>query len=412
ATPPVSRAGSPGGRRDVATVLLAGGWWVVAAAGVAPTITVAPGATAGTSTASVSWETNETSDSVVEFGATPALGRTTSVASLVTAHTVGLSGLSGGTLYYYRVTSADAAGNRVVSPAGTFTTQSTTANPNPSFTTAIVNIAYTSVQARNVNTAIGLNIINPTGTAMQIDRVRFSALPTLGAAGSEKFFRDAMSTSAGSDPEFACVWTGNNSDTVTCDPAGTFTLPANGMKQVVLNFRTSNLNGDAYTIVTGEVVVTSPVAQTLSAEVNVRHQANGVHMDVMALSGPGGSFAAGHPAAAGGSPIDLNYRWTATANNARIRTRFIVPAGWSDLSVPAQASLASMAVNVRQPTASSFGYVDVGQDLSGGTRDLLFRVTPPAGTNVLVMQVDHDGTKDGSADRSFQSLYWFGVSIS
>ncbi|MGQ0535913.1 MAG: type IV pilin N-terminal domain-containing protein, partial [Methanobacteriota archaeon] len=48
ATPTVSTAGSPAGTRDLANVLLAGGTSVVAADGVAPTITVAPGATAGT----------------------------------------------------------------------------------------------------------------------------------------------------------------------------------------------------------------------------------------------------------------------------------------------------------------------------------------------------------------------------
>jgi len=88
----------------------------------APVISnVAAGVT--TTTATITWTTNENSDSQVEYGPTQAYGQSTALdTALVTAHSQGLSGLTPGTLYYYRVKSRDAAGNLTTSAEFTFTT--------------------------------------------------------------------------------------------------------------------------------------------------------------------------------------------------------------------------------------------------------------------------------------------------
>jgi large repetitive protein len=73
--------------------------------------------------ATIGWTTDEASDSQVDFGLTTAYGSTSALnATPVTAHTVSLSGLNGGTLYHARVRSRDAAGNLAVSGDVTFTT--------------------------------------------------------------------------------------------------------------------------------------------------------------------------------------------------------------------------------------------------------------------------------------------------
>ncbi len=65
-----------------------------------------------TTTATITWTTNEQSDSQVEYGLTIAFGFTTPVnPSLVTSHSVTITGMNPGTYYYYRVTSRDLAGN-------------------------------------------------------------------------------------------------------------------------------------------------------------------------------------------------------------------------------------------------------------------------------------------------------------
>ena len=83
-----------------------------------PTISGLSASSIGTSTATITWTTNEIADSVVHFGTDPAsITQTTSNSALVTSHSIGLGGLTPNTTYYYRVTSTDAAGNPAISPA-------------------------------------------------------------------------------------------------------------------------------------------------------------------------------------------------------------------------------------------------------------------------------------------------------
>jgi regulation of enolase protein 1 (concanavalin A-like superfamily) len=81
-------------------------------------VAAAPGST----TATVTWTTDEPADSRVEYGPTTAYGQTRSGSALVTSHSIGLSGLTCATTYHYRVSSADAAGNRATGGDRTFTT--------------------------------------------------------------------------------------------------------------------------------------------------------------------------------------------------------------------------------------------------------------------------------------------------
>ena len=75
------------------------------------------------SSANVSWTTDKTSDSQVEYGLDTNYGSSTSLnSSLVTSHTVSVAGLTGSTLYHYRVKSRDSLGNLSISTDQTFTT--------------------------------------------------------------------------------------------------------------------------------------------------------------------------------------------------------------------------------------------------------------------------------------------------
>jgi len=76
-----------------------------------------------TSTATITWTTDEPATSQVEHGLTPAYGESSAVdPSLVDAHSVMLSGLTPNTTYHYRVKSKDAPGNEAVSEDNTFIT--------------------------------------------------------------------------------------------------------------------------------------------------------------------------------------------------------------------------------------------------------------------------------------------------
>jgi chitodextrinase len=76
--------------------------------------------------AAISWTTNESADSQVEYGLTTSYGSTTTLdAASVTSHTESLTGLLPSTSYHYRVKSKDAAGNLTNSGDSTFATLAT-----------------------------------------------------------------------------------------------------------------------------------------------------------------------------------------------------------------------------------------------------------------------------------------------
>lgn len=76
----------------------------------------------------LSWSTSEASDSQVEYGLSATYGASTSLDStLVSAHSVLLTGLSADTLYHFRVKSRNAAQTLAVSDDATFTTSAAAA---------------------------------------------------------------------------------------------------------------------------------------------------------------------------------------------------------------------------------------------------------------------------------------------
>jgi Domain of unknown function (DUF4082)/Bacterial Ig-like domain/Calx-beta domain/Bacterial Ig domain/Purple acid Phosphatase, N-terminal domain len=113
----------------------AGNYQVQYAVDTTPPVISGLAAAAGETTATISWTTNEPATSIVDYGLTPtSLTSSASVAGLSTSHSVQLTGLTAGTQYYYRATSADAAGNTATAPTSpaTFTT---TITPPPGATT-------------------------------------------------------------------------------------------------------------------------------------------------------------------------------------------------------------------------------------------------------------------------------------
>jgi peptidoglycan/xylan/chitin deacetylase (PgdA/CDA1 family) len=80
------------------------------------------------SSATITWDTDEASNSVVNYGTTTALGSTALDNTKVTSHTITLTGLSASTTYYYEVQSTDSSGNTAVDDNnGSYYTFTTTA---------------------------------------------------------------------------------------------------------------------------------------------------------------------------------------------------------------------------------------------------------------------------------------------
>ena len=80
---------------------------------------------ASSTTATITWTTNEPATSLVDYGTDDNYGLSVSDTNYVTSHSIELSGLSSSTNYHFMVTSVDAANN----PASSGDTQFTTASP-------------------------------------------------------------------------------------------------------------------------------------------------------------------------------------------------------------------------------------------------------------------------------------------
>ena len=93
--------------------------------GAAPVFSASPAAVASSTTSfTVTWTTDEPSDSRLEYGPTTAYGAAVTAAAMVTSHSVSVTGLAAGTTYHFRAGSTDACGaGPSWSADGTVTTQ-------------------------------------------------------------------------------------------------------------------------------------------------------------------------------------------------------------------------------------------------------------------------------------------------
>jgi hypothetical protein len=127
----------------------------------APTISAVSVTNITTSGATINWLTNESSNTQVEYGPTTAYGSSTTInATMVTAHSQGISGLTASTTYNYRVISRDAAGNRATSANFTFSTATV-----PVLTTIRVSPATATIKTSATQQFSAL-ALNQFGTAM------------------------------------------------------------------------------------------------------------------------------------------------------------------------------------------------------------------------------------------------------
>jgi len=111
------------GGDDGSTPLGNGGSLSVSYDTTPPNISSISSGTPGQTSATITWTTNEASDSQVEYGLTTGYGSSTTLdTSLITSHSVGLSILTANTTYHYRVKSKDTDGNLATSSDNTFIT--------------------------------------------------------------------------------------------------------------------------------------------------------------------------------------------------------------------------------------------------------------------------------------------------
>ncbi len=141
----------------------------------APTISNVSSSSITSSGATITWTTNEAANTQVEYGTSTSYGSSTTLnASLVTSHSQGLSGLTAGTLYHYRVKSSDGSGNGRTSSDYTFTTSATPDTTAPtissvsssSVTSSGATITWTTNEAANTQVEYGTSTSYGSSTTL------------------------------------------------------------------------------------------------------------------------------------------------------------------------------------------------------------------------------------------------------
>ena len=178
--------------------------------------------------ATISWTTDESADSRVDYGLDSTYGSAVSDGSLVTSHSIALTGLDPSTEYHYKVTSADGSGNSASSADLTFTT---VAAPTEATTVSASSITYATDGGRNKDKHLSITI------AVVDD---LSAVVS-GASVSIELFRDTVAIASGTG-------------TTGTDGTLTFSLnnaPSGCYSTTVTNITASGLTWDLITPANG-----------------------------------------------------------------------------------------------------------------------------------------------------------------
>ncbi len=146
----------------------------------APSISGIQAGSITSSSVSLSWTTNEASDTQIEYGTSTSYGSNTALnTSMVTGHSANISGLASSTLYHYRVLSRDAAGNLATSGDKTFTTVDPPDTTAPAFssiqagsiTSSSVSISWTTDEASDTQIEYGTSTFYGSNSALNTSTV-------------------------------------------------------------------------------------------------------------------------------------------------------------------------------------------------------------------------------------------------
>ena len=149
-----------------------------------PLISAVTASSVTASGATITWTTDEASDSQVDYGPTADYGSSSALnTTLVTTHTVTLTGLTGTTLYHVRVRSRDAAGNLALSGQLNASSYSVAWNTTTASNSTHTLTAVARDTSGNVATSNNVSVIvnNFDATAPRISNLNVAAVSLCGA---------------------------------------------------------------------------------------------------------------------------------------------------------------------------------------------------------------------------------------
>lgn len=164
-------------------------------------------ATASETSATITWTTGEASTSKINYGASSSSlsSSTTEDATKTTSHSVTVTGLTGGTTYYYQAVSKDAAGNTGTSSTASFATTAAGAGDKTSPVISNVNVTATSSGATimwatdedsTTQVDYGISLLFGTSTTEDTTKTKSHSVTINGLSASTKYYFSAKSKDA------------------------------------------------------------------------------------------------------------------------------------------------------------------------------------------------------------------------
>ena len=132
-----------------------GAYEFIAGADTTPPVISSIASSTTQSTASISFATNESATSSVNYGISASYGAASSSPSFATSASFNLSGLAAGTLYHFRISASDASGNLATSSDLTFTTAALAVTAPTVTVQAATSLATSSATLNGTVTADG-----------------------------------------------------------------------------------------------------------------------------------------------------------------------------------------------------------------------------------------------------------------
>lgn len=228
----------------------------------APTISSFSAATTSSSS-TLTWTTNEAATTQIEWGTTASYGNTTTLdSSLVTSHSVQLTGLAANTAFHARARSTDAAGNTATSSDLAFTTSAAAA-------TVITNVQVT----KNSSTSV---TVTWTTNEPATSKVRYGLSTNYGSEVSDLTLKTSHSlTIIGLTPNttyhYEVISTGTTTDN---DADATFTTPVETVVTTISEVR----------VIAGETIVTFFWTTNEAATSKVRYGTSSSYASVKSSS--------------------------------------------------------------------------------------------------------------------------------
>jgi len=144
--------------------------------------------TTNSSSATVSWSTDESANSRVDYGPTASYGSATTSSSLVTSHSLVITGLASSTVYHFRVQSTDGSSNTATSTDLTFTTTApagSTTTFDPSHESSHIALSGGNLIATSGSgSSNGTNVVSVGSDSTGKHFVEFTLTTKTGGAGT------------------------------------------------------------------------------------------------------------------------------------------------------------------------------------------------------------------------------------